>query len=570
MDKASLSGDVEGPTNTKAPDDAAPKSQPYTPPKSPSTPSKSTSKTSPLSPTATGDLFPETLPGWDGYIDWEGQPDLKAAANRLLAAGTFSAPPEFQLVPLPTTNPVLKSPRWAEYHAALRTPWLRAVPARSWATVVQEKAADMIHLLEFPYNGETPAHAILDTPTPGLTETRHHFVRNHGGIPSIAPAAWFVDIDGLVHTPAARLTLAQLQACAPAESRTVTIQCSGTRRREQIEVYPGDGDEEINAPWGEGAIGTAVWTGVSLKRVLKALCGGVAPGGAHVELTGADTYFKKRTVQNYVVSVPYSKVRAHEVLLAWAMNGEPLPAAHGAPVRVVVFGYIGARSVKWLRRIRVLPAPSVAPVQRTEYLYYGPQAGKQNTLYSNGIVIQEMPVSSAIMAPVQKAVVVHDGAIDVAGWAYSGGSRWVERVDVSPDGGFTWYEVPPAQLSVKRQHTWRMWRMRVPCEAEGWVELCVRCWDNALNTQPTYVRSAWNWDLHVTSSAHRVKVYSVNTSRELTRRRLKVLEERGEKLEPVTRPLEFELESLEEWRNATEVLGPGGVVEVRDVDMVVT
>ena len=96
--------------------------------------------------------------------------------------------------------------------------------------------------------------------------------------------------------------------------------------------------------WGEGAIGTARWTGVSLKKVLKH-CGGLKEGAGHLEFMGVDTYFKKGQVYNYVVSVPWRKVRIHEVMLAWEMNEKPLPKIHGYPLRAVVFGYIGARSV---------------------------------------------------------------------------------------------------------------------------------------------------------------------------------------------------------------------------------
>lgn len=128
-------------------------------------------------------------------------------------------------------------------------------------------------------------------------------------------------------------------------------------------------------------------------------------------------------VYNYVVSVPYRKVKRHEVMLAWEMNGETLPRIHGGPLRAVVFGVIGARSCKWLTRIKVIQGPSQAPVQKKEYLYYTAQVGKQNALYSNGFSIQDMPVSSAIMAPVDKAQIIHDGKVHMTGWAFSGGGR---------------------------------------------------------------------------------------------------------------------------------------------------
>lgn len=329
----------------------------------------------------------------------------------------------------------------------------------------------------------------------------------------------------------------------------MTLQCSGTRRIEQIALYPGDGDELINAPWAEGAIGTARWTGVSLKKVIK-YCGGWQNDDSedgHLEFYGADTYFKKGQAMNYVVSVPWRKVKKNEVLLAWEMNGKPLPRIHGYPLRMVVFGYIGARSVKWLWRIKAIRGPSTAPVQRKEYLYYNQQIGKHNVAYSNGFSIQDMPVSSAIMTPVDKAQIVHSGSITLTGWAYSGGGHWPQRVEVSGDGGSVWYEVPHERMSQKYYHAWRTWSYDLPVDAEGWLEFCVRCWDDALNTQPTYVRSAWNWDLHVTSSCHRIRVYSVNTTKRSTAARLKALEENDMSLFPITQPLEMELETEEHY-----------------------
>lgn len=187
-----------------------------------------------------------------------------------------------------------------------------------------------------------------------ITDNKDHFVRNHGGIPEINAEEYTLDIEGLVNDPK-RLTLADLQneELFPRQSNVVSLQCSGTRRIEQINEYPGDGDELINAPWGEGAIGTARWTGVSLKKIIKH-CGGLKDGGkdVHLEFYGADTYFKKGKVMNYVVSVPWRKVKINEVLLAWEMNGEPLPKIHGFPLRAVVFG-CKSKAPTILMRLRI-------------------------------------------------------------------------------------------------------------------------------------------------------------------------------------------------------------------------
>nr|KAK5449253.1 hypothetical protein LTR18_002342 [Exophiala xenobiotica] len=153
--------------------------------------------------------------------------------------------------------------------------------------VNREKALDMRHVLEFPYNGEPPPDKLTEH---HVTANEYHFVRNHGGVPGIDPGTYALQIDGLVKEPR-RLTLEKLQdpAIIPQVTIVATLQCSGNRRSELSMRYPGGGDELINAPWNSGAIGTAQWTGVSLKKVIK-YCGGLEPGAKHLELYGADTY----------------------------------------------------------------------------------------------------------------------------------------------------------------------------------------------------------------------------------------------------------------------------------------
>ncbi|KAF2451153.1 molybdopterin binding oxidoreductase [Karstenula rhodostoma CBS 690.94] len=383
-------------------------------------------------------LFTRERKGWVGFVEWENYPEKKAAAHKILTAQTFPPNPEYQLGPIPGTNPITPNPL--------------------------------------------------------------HFVRNHGGIPIINKEDYSFLVDGLVKEPRS-FTLDDLmdEAKFPRVEKTATIQCSGTRRIEQILKYPGQGDEVPQAPWAEGAIGTATYIGISLKKVIKA-CGGLVDGAKHLEFYGADTYFKDDKVMNYLVSVPWSKVKANEVILAWEMNGDVLPRIHGYPLRLVVLGYIGARSVKWLYRIKAIKNPT------------------------HGIQIQEMP-----------------------GWAYSGGGRWPERVELSADGGFNWYAVPPENLSKKRKWTWRTYEFDLPCDVEGWVEIVCRCWDNALNTQPPDVRTAWNWGLHVTSSCHRISFYSVNKTKPLTDKRLGEFEKADIPFGPVTVPLPFPSQTWEEY-----------------------
>lgn len=177
--------------------------------------------------------FAEELPGWHGFVEWEKYPEKKACAARHLARYAFQAPPEFQLAPLPDTNPILEGVRWKQYHAVMG-PTLAPVPDVSWEYVKEEKAKDMIHVLQFPYNGEPPRRRLVETP---VTRNADHFVRNHGGIPEIEFDAYRLDVRGLVKNPQS-FTMKDLmdESVFPRQSTMVSIQCSGTRRIEQIHL----------------------------------------------------------------------------------------------------------------------------------------------------------------------------------------------------------------------------------------------------------------------------------------------------------------------------------------------
>ncbi|KAG7088040.1 hypothetical protein E1B28_012074 [Marasmius oreades] len=139
-------------------------------------------------------LFAEERPGWTGYVEWEQYPDKKEMATKILVTKKFTPIPEFQFVPLPNTNPVLIGHRWKEYHEVLG---LKSIVDFSWETVQKEKH-DLIHILDFPYNGETRRPQLLEGK---ITSNEYHFVRNHGGVPNIKEDEFELEIGGLVKTP---------------------------------------------------------------------------------------------------------------------------------------------------------------------------------------------------------------------------------------------------------------------------------------------------------------------------------------------------------------------------------
>src|ERR671936_49002 len=209
------------------------------------------------------------------------------------------------------------------------------------------KRADLIVHDEEPFNAETGPAALAEGP---VTATDAFYVRGHGAVPEIDPDAWRLRVGGLVEREL-ELSLATLREAFREREVTATLQCAGNRRAGLVAIRDIPGE----APWGPGATGTATWTGVALAYVLAVA--GPLREAAHVGFEGADLCSQAKPPERFGGSVPLDKACRPEVLLAWAMNGEPLPPVHGAPLRVIVPGYIGARSVKWLECIELRSAP---------------------------------------------------------------------------------------------------------------------------------------------------------------------------------------------------------------------
>jgi sulfite oxidase len=319
---------------------------------------------------------------------------------------------------------------------------------------------------EQPLNAETPLDALCRS---HVTPTPLFFVRNHGPVPAVDAESYRLTVDGDVRRPLV-LSLRELRERWPAETVTATIACAGNRRNELASVPNG-------VPWGAGAIGNAVWTGVRLSDLLRAA--GASAAARHVAFTGLD-----RTVANgsFGGSIPIARALAPEVLLAYEMSGEPLPPEHGFPLRAVVPGYVGARSVKWLAAISVRRSPSPSFFQRRDYLL-------------GGRPLAEQVLNSAFCLPI-------DGPA-VRGYAVGGGGRPVERVDISVDGGRSW---SPATLETGGEPwTWRLWHANVGTRyVPGTDELVVRAWDGSSDGQPEDPATVWNERGYMNNAWHRV------------------------------------------------------------------
>jgi DMSO/TMAO reductase YedYZ molybdopterin-dependent catalytic subunit/glyoxylase-like metal-dependent hydrolase (beta-lactamase superfamily II)/rhodanese-related sulfurtransferase len=343
---------------------------------------------------------------------------------------------------------------------------------------------------EEPLNAETPLDLLCDS---ALTPNEVFFVRNHGPLPEVDPATYRLTVRGLVGKP---LTLSPENLRHRFEHVTLdaVVSCAGNRRSElaAIAAIPGQ------APWGPGATGNARWGGIRLRDVLQAA--GLEPGAAYVAFTGLDRCTEEGELTPFGGSIPLAKALAPEVLLADEMNGQPLPPAHGYPLRVVVPGYIGARSVKWLATITLQDKPSTNYFQARTYRLY-PSRVRSETTREQGFSLGETPVNSAICHPGQGAVI--DGPRVLArGYALTGGTREIERVETSLDHGATF---TTARLR-DRHHAgaWRLWETELRLDP-GVHELVARAWDSAASTQPESPEGIWNLKGYLNNSWHRVK-----------------------------------------------------------------
>ncbi|MFC6081185.1 sulfite oxidase [Sphaerisporangium aureirubrum] len=339
-----------------------------------------------------------------------------------------------------------------------------------------------------PYNAEPPPAVLAEQV---ITPVDAFYVRDHAAVPAVDLGAWRLTVDGLVEREL-ELSLADLRTGFPERTVVATLQCAGNRRAGLLGVRDIPGED----PWGPGATSTAVWSGTGLADVLTRA--GLRAGAAHIAFQGCDVSMEVSPPQPYGGSVPLAKAVAPEVLLAWEMNGEPLPPVHGAPLRVVVPGWIGARSVKWLTRITALAEPSGNYYQAIAYRMLPAVPGPD----PDGIPLGPVPLNSAILRPGDGDRLA-PGPTEVAGYAYTGGGRAVARVEVSLDGGTTWQRADLG--SPAGPWAWRHWRATARLPA-GETTIAVRAWDDAAATQPESPRSVWNPKGYANTSWHRVTV----------------------------------------------------------------
>lgn len=371
-------------------------------------------------------------------------------------------------------------------------------------TVPVEKSPRLHVRSEEPFNGGPPPELQAES---FVTPLDLFFVRNHAPVPRVDRDAFRLTVEGLVERPL-ELSLADLAGRFERREVAATLVCAGQRRLEMMAVREIPGE----LPWGAEAASNAVWSGWSLADVLAAAVPREA--AAHAAFTGLDEVERHGERFGFGGSIPRAKALAPEVLLADRMNGEPLPPTHGAPLRVVVPGYIGARSVKWVSRIELRETSSDNYFQSRAYRLYPPDMTLETLDPSQGFELGELSVSCRIADPSPTAeaegsgepVEVAAGRRVVRGFAWAGGGRAVMRVEVSTDGGATW---TTARLddggSGGSGWVWRLFHGEVELPP-GEGEIVARAWDAAGQTQPSDPAQLWNCKGYMNNAWSRVRV----------------------------------------------------------------
>ncbi|XP_027925043.1 sulfite oxidase [Vigna unguiculata] len=366
-----------------------------------------------------------------------------------------------------------------------------------------------------PFNAEPPRSALVAS---YVTPSDFFYKRNHGPIPIVEDInRYSVFVSGLLERP--RQIMMKDIWMLPKYNVTATLQCAGNRRTAMSKTKTVRG-----VGWDVSAIGNATWGGAKLSDVLELvgipkLTSVTQFGGRHVEFVSVDKC-KEENGGPYKASIPLSQATNPEadVLLAYEMNGEPLNRDHGYPLRVVVPGVIGARSVKWLEEINIIAEECQGFFMQKDYKMFPPSVNWDNIDWSTRRPQMDFPVQCVICS-LEDVSTIKPGKVKISGYAASGGGRGIERVDVSIDGGKTWLEASRFQKSGvpyisdhANSDKWAWVFFEVTADIRQSTEIIAKAVDSAANVQPEKVEDIWNLRGILNTSWHRVKVQASHSN----------------------------------------------------------
>lgn len=328
-----------------------------------------------------------------------------------------------------------------------------------------------------PQDLETPVSLL----TTWITPNDLFFVRSHLPTPNVEAAKWALTVAGSIERPLT-LGLDDLRSL-PRVTSAVTLECAGNGRAFFDPPVAG-------VQWRKGAVGNARWTGVRLADVLRRA--GVRPTGQFVLLDGADRPIG--TVPDFARTLPIAKAMDPGTLLAFEMNGAPLPIAHGFPLRVIVPGWEGAYWVKWLTRLEVLDTQHDGFFVQTAYRYPVKPVAPGTAVPANEMEpLTGLAVKSLIVTP-EDGASLPTGRLRVAGFAWTGDGE-IARVDVSTDNGASWQ---PTSLGRDRErYAWRAFEYEWRGAPSGSYTVMARAVDSRGRTQndkPQWNPSGYLWN----------------------------------------------------------------------------
>ena len=320
-----------------------------------------------------------------------------------------------------------------------------------------------------------------------VTPVGLHYLLIHYDIPIVDADTWRLTIDGTVAQPI-ELTLDDLRALPPV-TQAVTMECAGNGRAHLL-------PRPLSQPWLNEAIGTGQWTGARVSDVIARV--GLLDGTVELVFSGLDRGLEGGVAQRYERSLAVADALRPEVILAYELNGAPLPPQHGFPVRLLVPGWYGMTSVKWLGEISAVDLPFEGYQQTVAYRY-------RQQADQPGEPVKRIAVRSLIAPPgvpdfYTRRRVVGAGPVQVTGRAWSGEAH-IATVEVSTDDGTTWAEAEVA--SGVDQFAWAGWRFAWDA-TPGEHVLVARATDAAGNRQPD--TPAWNLGGYAVNAVHRVPV----------------------------------------------------------------
>jgi DMSO/TMAO reductase YedYZ molybdopterin-dependent catalytic subunit len=321
-------------------------------------------------------------------------------------------------------------------------------------------------MTEKPLNAETPIESLRTW----TTDNEVFFKRNQGKIMQkpIRLASWKLCIDGLVEHNLT-LTFEEIRRMPKVEMAN-TLECSGNSRSLLQEKASGN-------PWTIGGVGNAIWGGIWLKDLLDRAK--PRKGARHVSFEGFDKPLGSSGIK-FIRSIPLEKA-IDSTLLAYEMNGQPLPLKHGYPLRALALGWTGANCVKWLHKISVIDQPHAGFFMDNVYRFF-----QKDEDPKTGEVVKRINIKSIIVEP-QNGEILPAGIVAIRGAAYAG-ETGIEAVEVSVDDGRTWQ--PARLIGLKEIYAWRHWEYLWNIQKTGRYTIMSRATDALGRRQPE--TALWN------------------------------------------------------------------------------